>query len=198
MKRLLLLGSFVLGNFSILVIAFALITMWATQSSSADQTQANDVVLTLGAQELRHYGAAPVELPQIVPTIIESDARPTIINKFLVAHSSPMVGMGRVIVAEADKHKIPFNLLPAIAMCEGNAGKVMPADSYNTYGWGIYGGKVTRFSSWEEGIATVSKGLRTNYYDRGLETVEAIMAKYAPPSEGSWANCVERYMTELE
>lgn len=192
------MGSFVLGNFSILVIAFAIITMWTTQSSSAAETESSDVVLTLGPRELRHFGAAPAELPQISPTIIESDARPTIINKFFIAHSSPMTGLGKIIVAEADKNKIPFNLLPAIAMCEGNAGKVMPEGSFNTYGWGIYGNKVTRFASWEEGIAAVSKGLRTNYYDRGLTTIEAIMARYAPPSEGSWANCVNKYMAELE
>lgn len=197
MKRLLILGSFILGNFAILVVAFALITIVQTRSSSADEENAALVTTKMEAKDLAVYNTVPTTPEQPTGSIIESDARARIVDKFFLKYSSPMTGQGRTVVASADKHRIPFNLLPAIATCEGNAGRTMPTDSYNTYGWGVYGDKVTKFASWEEGIEVVSAGLRTGYYDKGLTTPEAIMTKYAPPSNGSWAVCVNQFMAEM-
>lgn len=108
-----------------------------------------------------------------------------------------MIGLGEFIVDTADKYSVPFNLLPAIAMCEGNLGKVMPPNSFNTYGWGIYGDKKTGFDSWQTGIEKVTAGLKKDYLDKGLTTPDMIMKKYTPPSDGSWASCVNQYMGEL-
>ena len=87
----------------------------------------------------------------------------------------------------ADKYEIDYRLVPAIAMQESNLCKVIPHNSYNCWGWGIYGNTVTRFSSYEESIETVSRGLKKYYVDQGLKTPDQIMKKYNPSSNGSWA-----------
>ena len=81
---------------------------------------------------------------------------------------------------------------------ESNLGKTIPNDSYNAWGYGVYGGKVTKFNSWEEAIERVSRGLRRDYFDHGLDTPEKIMPKYTPPSDGSWAFCVNTFLQELQ
>jgi hypothetical protein len=70
--------------------------------------------------------------------------------------------------------------------------------SYNCWGWGIYGNTVTRFSSYEEAIETISRGLKKNYIDKGLTTPEDIMRKYTPPSTGSWAYGVNFFLKIIE
>ena len=70
--------------------------------------------------------------------------------------------------------------------------------SHNCWGYGIYGDLVTKFNSYPDGMETVAKGLKKNYIDRGLDTPEEIMAKYTPPSQGSWAAGVNRVMDALE
>jgi len=108
-----------------------------------------------------------------------------------------MTGLGKDIVTSADKYNLPYSLLPAIAQCEGNLGKRTPEGSFNTWGYGIYGDKVLKFQSWEEGIEKVSQGLRKNFLDKGLTTPDQIMTKYTPSSNGSWADCVDQFLTEL-
>lgn len=144
------------------------------------------------------YNALPASMPNLKAEVVSGDARPIIIDNFFRRYGSPMVGLGKDIVLAADNYKIPYGYLPAIGQCEGGAGKVIPIDSYNTWGWGIYGNSVKRFSSWQEAINTVSKGLKENYFDLGLDTPEKIMPKYTPPSQGSWAFCVRKFMDELK
>jgi hypothetical protein len=144
------------------------------------------------------FGSVPEVNSQTSIEIIASDARATVVNDFFRRYKSPMLGLGNVIVETADTYALPFGLLPAIAQCEGNLGKVMPENSFNTWGWAIYGDKVTRFTSWKDGIEKVSRGLRNNYFNKGLDTPEKIMRKYTPSSNGSWAFCVSQFLAELK
>jgi hypothetical protein len=148
---------------------------------------------------LPSYSAFPSVLsPFAEGEIIYGDARSEIVNKYLSRYGSPFAGLGDYIVTAADKYKIHFGLVPAIAQCESNVGKKIPEGSFNAWGYGIYGEKVTKFASWEEAIDTVSRGLRKNYYSKGLDTPEKIMKFYTPNSDGSWANCVNKYLAELK
>ena len=57
------------------------------------------------------------------------------------------------------------------------------------------------FSSWEEGIEKVAQGLREDYFDQGLDTLEEIEAKYTPLSAAShhaWMRGVDYFQWELE
>jgi hypothetical protein len=54
------------------------------------------------------------------------------------------------------------------------------------------------FTSFSEGINEVSKGLREEYLDKGFSTVEEIMSKYTPLSNGSWAAGVNQFMADMQ
>ena len=79
-------------------------------------------------------------------------------------------------------------------MQESNLCKKIPDGSHNCWGYGIYGGKVTMFQDYKEGIYTVTKGLATRYKPKGLVTPEQIMTMYTPSSNGSWAFSVNHFM----
>ena len=126
------------------------------------------------------------------------DKRIAVLKAFLRQHDSPLYDHAEFIVKISDQNELDYRLLPAIAMQESTACKAIPVNSFNCWGWGIYGNTVTRFSSYEEGIDTVARGLKTNYIDRGLKTPEEIMRKYTPSSNGSWALGVNTFVGVLE
>ncbi len=98
------------------------------------------------------------------------------------------------------KYGLDYKLLPSVAMQESNGGKKVIADSFNPFGYGIWGKQVKKFSSYEEAIERVGRGLREDYLDQGLDTPEKIMPKYTPPSVakgGPWAKGVSSFMEEL-
>lgn len=128
----------------------------------------------------------------------QGDNRVAILKSFFRQHNSPLYEHSEFIVQMADKYNIDFRLVPAISMQESNACKVIPDNSYNCWGWGIYGNLVTRFGSYPEAIETVTKGLKQNYIDKGYVEVEDIMKKYNPSSNGSWAYGVNTFVKVLE
>lgn len=149
------------------------------------------------------YKALPTDNPAAQKQEIginSGDGRATIITEFFEIKKSPLAGLASEFVDVADKYSLDYRLLPAIAMQESNGAKKMPKDSNNPFGYGIYGGKVIKFSSFEEAIERVGKGLKNDYIDQGLKTPEQIMAKYTPPSlqkEGAWAIGVSAFMEQL-
>lgn len=126
------------------------------------------------------------------------DSRVAVLKVFFRKHNSPLYDHADFIVKVSDEYELDYRLIPAIAMQESTACKVIPHNSHNCWGWGIYGNKITRFGSYPEAIETVAKGLKTNYIDKGLTTPEAIMAKYTPSSNGSWARGVSSVLGVLE
>lgn len=155
----------------------------------------------LTATKYQLYKALPAEntiTNQQVVEINKIDARSLIIKNFFLSYKSPLADHADVFVDVADKYKLDYRLLPAIAMQESNGGKIMPKESYNPFGYGIYGKTVLRFPGFPEAIERVGRGIKTDYYDQGLKTPEQIMPKYTPPSKGSWANGVSTFMEELK
>ncbi|KKU47808.1 MAG: hypothetical protein UX67_C0028G0001, partial [Candidatus Woesebacteria bacterium GW2011_GWF2_46_8] len=98
----------------------------------------------------------------------------------------------------ADRYELDYRLTTAIAQQESNLCKIIPPGSNNCWGWGIHSAGTLGFDSFEEGIETVSAGLRKEYLDKGFRTVEEIMSKYTPLSNGSWATGVTKFMSEME
>ncbi len=127
-----------------------------------------------------------------------TDGRAANLKQFFRKYGSPLYDEADFVVKTADKYKFDYRLLPAIAMQESGLCQNMPAGSYNCWGWGIYGDKVARFSSYDEAIDTVGQGIRENYIDKGLVTATMIMEKYTPSSNGSWARAVNTFMRVLE
>lgn len=130
-------------------------------------------------------------------TVFFRDLRVETVDVFFIKYGPKMKGLGTTIVASADRYTLPYGILPAIGACEGGLGNAIPANSFNTWGWGVYGGKAKKFPDWETAIAEVSFGLASQYFAKGLDTPEKIMSKYAPQSSGGWAQCVNKYLADF-
>lgn len=136
--------------------------------------------------------------PVINENVRFADGRAANLKRFFRKYNSPLYDKAEYIVKVADIYKMDYRLIPAIAMQESGLCRVIPDNSFNCWGWGIYGTTVTRFSSYEEGIETVSRGLRKNYLDKGYVTPTQIMEKYTPSSQGSWARGVNFVLDSLQ
>ena len=143
------------------------------------------------------FAAIPSQTNVIHQQITQKDARAEIVRQFFSRYKSPLEAYAETVVEAADAYGIDFRLIPAIAMQESNLCKKAPLDSYNCWGFGIYGQKVTRFDSYEEAIIIVTKTLALKYKKDGLDTPQEIMRRYTPQSNGSWAFSVEYFMEEL-
>jgi len=126
------------------------------------------------------------------------DARAANLKAFLRKYNSDLYNHTDKIIEVSDKYGFDYRLLPAIAMQESNLCHLIPENSFNCWGWGIYGTTVTRFDSYDDAIETVGKGIKDHYIDEGLVTASAIMAKYTPSSKGSWQHGVNTFMKALE
>ncbi len=149
-------------------------------------------------------GTTTILEPQFAPTPIidtslkTSDARPLIIKNYLAKYKSELEPFYQNIVDVSDKYSLDFRLLVAIAQQESNLCKRIPSGSYNCWGFGIYGDKVTRFDSYPQALEKVAGTLKKDYVDKGLVSPQEIMGKYTPPSQGSWATGVSQFLSELE
>ena len=143
----------------------------------------------------------PAIVPSLSAKITSADARPIIIKNYLKSFSSPLEPYSQTIIDISDKYSLDYRLLVAIARQESNLCKRIPYESYNCWGFGIYGDLVTRFDDYPQALETVAKTLKRDYINKGLTTPEAIMAKYTPPSVeigGPWAKAVNSFLSELE
>lgn len=127
-----------------------------------------------------------------------ADGRAANLKTFFRKYNSPLFDYADTIVKVSDENKFDYRLLPAIAMQESNLCRVIPSDSFNCWGWGIYGSTVTRFDSYDEAIEAVGRGIKEHYIDQGLTTATQIMEKYTPSSNGSWAHGVNTFLKALE
>jgi hypothetical protein len=148
-------------------------------------------------------GTAQLADPNLkgVTSIVETkDARATLVATFLERHNSPLQPYsyyGQVFVDLADKHEFDFRLLPAIAMQESNLCKRIPPGSYNCLGFGIHERGTLGFENFDANFARAARELKMYYIDEGLTTPQEIMTKYTPSSNGSWADSVNQWMTEM-
>jgi hypothetical protein len=126
------------------------------------------------------------------------DARPLILENYFRHYGSDLFPHAQYMVDVSDEFGLDFRLLAAIAMQESNLCKRIPPDSFNCWGYGIYGDQVVYFSSYEEGMRRVAKTLAEDYVPRGLDTPEKIMSRYTPPSTGSWADGVNLFLDIME
>lgn len=121
------------------------------------------------------------------------------LESFFAKNESPLYPYARLIVEQAEQYGIDYRLIPAIAMNESTLCKNIHEDSYNCWGWGIYGDKVTRFESYEDAIRTITKGIREQYYNKGLSSPSAIMKVYTPSSpNGVWATKIEWVYRQID
>lgn len=154
----------------------------------------------INGQSFKLYSALPKVETSVSDGIEASDGRAKIIENFFKGYKAPLSEHSQTFVVVADKYQLDYRLLPSIAMQESNGGKKVINDSYNPFGYGIYGKLALKFNSWDEAIERVGKALRDDYLNQGLKNPTQIMAKYTPPSlekGGAWAKGVSTFMEEL-
>jgi len=123
------------------------------------------------------------------------DIRIITLNRFLTNINSPLINNVEDIIKYADIYSLDYALVPAISMQESNGCKRIPEDSYNCWGYGIYGTKITRFRSYKEAIAQVSKTIHESYIKAGLTNPTLLEDKWAQPSRGQWSYAVNYYIS---
>lgn len=132
---------------------------------------------------------------------VKAEARPIVLKKYLQYRQSSLATHSDLILEASDQYNLDWRLLTAIAGQESTFCRTIPNDSYNCWGWAVTENFTKKFSSFDEAINRVARGLKEDYLNQGLETPEEIMTKYTPKSlenGGSWAKGVEYFMWELE
>jgi hypothetical protein len=125
------------------------------------------------------------------------DNRAKILRAYLQRRNSPLADHAETFIEEADKNGLDWKFVAAIAGLESSFGLHIPQNSYNGWGYGVYGNNVRRFESWDDGIAVVSTALREDYMEKwGATTVPEIGKIYA--SSPTWAQRVQFFMNDIE
>lgn len=190
MRKIAALTGFFLGTPLLLALCLNLLINISSNKTSGQ-------VLGDSTQGIA-YAALPETENIIQNTIEEEDSKTEIVRQFFARYESPLEPYAPDIVAAANRYDIDHRLLPAIALQESILCKRVPKDSHNCWGWGIYGGKVTRFSNYPQAIETITKTLSTKYRDKGLVTPFEIAKLYNPANTNNWAENVTKVMNNLK
>lgn len=201
MRNLLYLATFFLITPITLFTSLFSLTVLSNGSVGRGQLQAD--AYEHGSLELPRYGsrvyaALPDPVGKVAGVATAADARLEIVRQYLEKYNSPLLPYAQFLIDASDHYDLDFRLLAAIAQQESNLCKKAPADSYNCWGWGVHSRGTLRFSSYQEAIEAVAKGLREEYFDKGYVTPELIMSKYTPLSSGTWAGGVRQFLEEME
>lgn len=197
-KNLVLVVLFFIATpFVIIACSISLVSLPKASSNLSDNyNQSTTTTNTLASVKV--YAPLTTNYFQTQSFVVGSDGRGELIRQYLRSHYSPLEPYADLIVRTADKYMIDYRLITAIAQQESNLCRVIPDETYNCWGWGIHSKGTLGFSSYEDAIETVTKGIREKYVDQGYNTVDDIMAKYTPLSSGSWAEGVKYFMDEIE
>lgn len=196
-KNLVVVGIFF--TLTPITLGISLFSLFSFKTTTVAKEALNYSNLLVSPQSgIKVYASLPTKFPTVNGSIESTDARPAIINQYFIRYNSPLIGHEDFIVKTSDKYSLDYRLIPAIAQQESNLCKIIPPESYNCWGWGIHSKGSLGFSSYEEAIEAVSKGLREEYLNKGYTTVPDIMSKYTPQSNGSWANGVTQFMGDME
>lgn len=146
------------------------------------------VILVLAFFVTPVYASGEIEAKKL-------DPKAQVLAAYLEKRNSPMQYHAQDFIDAANQYNLDWKLVASIAGVESTFGKFIPG-GYNGWGWGVYGTQAIYFSSWRDGIFTVSKGLRENYLDRGLTDPIAMNRVYA--ASPTWGSKVSYFMADLE
>lgn len=190
MRKLAILISFFAGTPLLILASFIYLSYLNSHQSSGKVLGASITGIA--------YAALPPAENTIQPQIVEEESKQEIIRQFFAKYKSPLEEYAGDIIAASERYDIDYRLLPAIAMQESNLCRRIIPDSYNCWGWGIYGSKVTKFSNYPEAIETITRTLSTKYRDKGLVTASEIAKLYNPRNTNNWAENVTSFMDQLK
>lgn len=152
--------------------------------------------------EYNIFSAEPLVLGTSTVDLYGMDTRAKKIEGVFRAYNCPMSGTGEYIVEQADKYGIPYWIVPSIAFQESLCGKYTPnkneVESFNAWGWAVYGNSSKAFRNYEHGIKVVSEYLSNRFFKRGITETCDIMKIYTPPSKGSWCRGVNYFGDKIQ
>lgn len=127
----------------------------------------------------------------------EADNRAKILRNFLQSYNSPLAASSETFIQAADAQKLDWRLVAAISGVESTFARFLPYNSYNAWGWGIYGDNMIYFSSYDEAIEIISKALRENYINKWrAKDVHEIGRFYA--ASPTWSVRVLYFMRKID
>ena len=142
------------------------------------------------------YTSVNQNIPQI-DISPRNDIRILALNLFLKKYNSPLIDYSEDLIRQADLWGIDYSLIPAIAMQESGGCKYIPPESYNCWGFGIYGSKVTKFPSYKDAIMKIAQVIKEAYIKEGLTNPTLLEDRWAPQSRGQWSYSVTLYMSKI-
>lgn len=131
-------------------------------------------------------------------SLVANDARLGLIEGYLRKYKSPLLPYSKLILELSDTYGFEYYWMVAIAQQESNLCKKIPENSYNCWGYGIHKKGTLRFDNYELALKSFAEYLKREYFDKGYLTVEEIMKKYCPNSNGSWSYGVNQFIEEIE
>jgi hypothetical protein len=173
-----------------------------------DDSQANSLDLISSPSSIQtDYSLAslfeeiPLENIESNTKYVTVDPRIIAMKKFLEDYHSPMSPYAKTFIDEADEYGLDWRLVASVSGVESAFGNLIPTGSNNGWGWrGGLNGAYSLFTSWNDGIKTVTRGLALGYGT--TLTPFDIESTYCPPCgenpAHSWANGVTNFMNELE
>lgn len=116
------------------------------------------------------------------------------IDTYLTGKGSPIAGNGSVFFSSGVLYNVDPRLVVGISGAEssfGTAWAACPASGFNAWSW-FYNGNCASspFSSFAEGIQTVTKFMRKSYLNKGYTTIAAIESKYCAAGCAGWVSNV--------
>lgn len=152
------------------------------------------------------FSALPTQKSDIITSVKTADARSEILRQYLAHYESPLEPLSDLIVQVADENDFDYRWMVAIAQQESNLCKRIPENSFNCWGWGIYPDpanpevlKVTRFDSFEDAIRRIAPQFKEIFLqDKHNKDPFKVMETYTPPSDGSWAEGINQFFSELQ
>ncbi len=186
---------------SLFLIALALMEYVDVTSNPQPQvTGANSTLPSLQPPELTTvFSALPDNKSNIVTSVKVADARSELLRQYLNHYNSPLEQYVDLIVQMSDQYDFDYRWMVAIAMQESTLCKFIPENSYNCWGWGIYGDKITRFESYEDAIRRIAPQFKQIFLkDNHTKDPFKVMKTYTPPSDGSWAEGISQFFTDLQ
>lgn len=128
----------------------------------------------------------------------DKDVRIVALTRFFQDIHSPLRDYAEILVYQADVWGLDYALIPAISMQESGGCKRIPPDSYNCWGFGIYGTRITRFASYEEAITRIAKTIKEAYVKKGLTNATLVEDLWTPQSKGQWSYSVNYYIGKIK
>ena len=113
--------------------------------------------------------------------------------------NSTLAGKGIIYAKYAVEYGVDPYLVTAISLhetaCKWNCSSAVK-DKNNVGGMALKNGSLMSFDTLEAGIKAFIYNIKTNYFDKGLNTAELMNKKYAASS--SWASKVNMYMNDIK